>query len=225
MKYATTAIAFAFSNILTGCLNDEPRIIQVQVPVPVQVAPAPVAAPVPNIQVALPPQEEPRVVEVLSATPTYRETQVPKQQCHTENVPVEYEEQEPTTQEVPNDEPRRLSGGGAVLGGLGGALAGHQVGNGSGRQLATLIGLVGGAMAGSRMGSDIPPATRTITVMQTVTRTRYEQRERCETVNETSREVVNYSVTFNYKGQLHTTVLPYDPGSSIILGMAGVGGR
>lgn len=224
--------------MLSACFNDEPRIIQVQVPVPVPAAPAqvvvpaPVAAPVPvaetapNNQVAQPLQEEePRVVQVISATPNYRETQVPHQQCQTESVPVDYEEEVPVTQVVQNDEPRRQSVGGALLGGLLGAVLGHQVGNGSGRQAATGIGLIAGMAAGDHYGSEIPPATKTVTVMQRVTRTRYEQQEHCETVNETSREVENYTVTFNYKGQPVTTVMPYNPGPNLVLGLAGNGGR
>jgi uncharacterized protein YcfJ len=197
--------------MLTACLNDEPRIVQV-----------PAA---PNYSVAPIQTEEPRVVQVISATPNYRENQVPQQQCHTESVPVEYEEQVPTTQEVPNDEPRRQSVGGAVLGGLLGAGVGRQIGHGHGRQAATILGLIGGAVAGGHMGGETPPATRTVTVMQTEKRTRYEQQEKCETVNETSREVESYTVTFNYRGQPVTTVMPYNPGPNLVLGMAGNGGR
>lgn len=206
MKNTITTLAICIP-MLTACFNDEPRIVQV----PVSAAP---------IQA-----EEPRVVQVISATPNYRETQVPKQQCHTENVPVEYEEQVPTTQEVPNDEPRRQSVGGAVLGGLLGAALGNQIGHGGGRAVATGIGLIGGMAAGDHLGGSTPPATKTVTVMQIVKRTRYEQQEKCETVPETSREVENYTVTFNYKGQPVTTVMPYNPGPNLVLGMAGNGGR
>ena len=206
--------------MLTACLNGEPRIVQVPVPAMQMAAPmsVPLAAPIQA--------EEPRVVQVISATPNYRETQVPRQQCHTENVPDEYQEEAPTTQEVPADEqPRQQSVGGAILGGLVGALAGSRAGNGNGRKLAMAIGTVGGAVAGSYMGGEAPPATKTVTVMQTVTRTRYEQQEKCETVNETSREVENYTVSFIYKGQQVSTIMPYNPGTHLVLAMAGNGGR
>ena len=211
MKYTIATLAVCIP-MLTACFNDEPRIVQVPVPA------APMAAPAQAV-------EEPRVVQVISATPNYRETQVPKQQCHTENVPVEYEEQVPITQEVANDEPRRPSAGGAALGGLVGAFVGNQIGHGGGRALATGIGLIGGMAAGDRLGGHTPPATKTVTVMQVEKRTRYEQQEKCETVSETSREVENYTVTFNYKGQPVTTVMPYNPGPNLVLGMAGSGGR
>ena len=193
--------------MLAACFNDEPRIVQ---------------APVPAAPMAAQPQaEEPRVVQVLSATPNYRESQVPQQQCHTESVPVEYEAQEPVTQEVANDEPRQQSVGGAIIGGLVGALVGNHIGQGSGRAVATGIGLIGGMAAGDHLGGSTPPATKTVTVMQTVKRTRYEQQEKCETAPETSREVMNYTVTFLYKGQQVTTVMPYNPGPNLVLGMAG----
>lgn len=48
------------------------------------------------------------------------------------------------TQERP-----QTSGAGAVLGGLAGAVLGHQIGGGSGRSAATVLGAVGGAIAGN----------------------------------------------------------------------------
>ena len=42
--------------------------------------------------------------------------------------------------------------GGAVIGGIVGGVLGHQVGGGSGRDLATAAGVVGGAMAGNAIG-------------------------------------------------------------------------
>ena len=53
------------------------------------------------------------------------------------------------------------SGGGAILGAVIGGVLGHQVGGGSGRDAATVVGVVGGALAGnevekrSKNGSDV----------------------------------------------------------------------
>ena len=56
------------------------------------------------------------------------------------------------TQERP-----QTSGAGAVLGGLAGAVLGHQIGGGSGRSAATVIGAFGGAIAGNSIeGSQQP---------------------------------------------------------------------
>ncbi len=46
-------------------------------------------------------------------------------------------------------EPSSGIGAGAVIGGIAGAVIGHQVGGGSGRDLATIAGGVGGAVAGN----------------------------------------------------------------------------
>lgn len=45
--------------------------------------------------------------------------------------------------------PNQTNGAGAVIGGLAGAVIGHQFGGGSGRDLATIAGGVGGAVAGN----------------------------------------------------------------------------
>ena len=43
----------------------------------------------------------------------------------------------------------QTNGAGAVIGGLAGAVIGHQIGGGTGRDLATIAGGVGGAVAGN----------------------------------------------------------------------------
>jgi outer membrane lipoprotein SlyB len=45
------------------------------------------------------------------------------------------------------------SGAGAVIGGVAGAVLGHQIGGGSGKDLATVLGAVGGAVAGNQIES------------------------------------------------------------------------
>ena len=45
--------------------------------------------------------------------------------------------------------PNQTNGAGAVIGGIAGAVIGHQFGGGSGRDLATIAGGVGGAVAGN----------------------------------------------------------------------------
>jgi outer membrane lipoprotein SlyB len=50
---------------------------------------------------------------------------------------------------VQGQEAGRTSGAGAVIGGIGGAVIGNQVGGGSGRDVARIAGIVGGAIAGN----------------------------------------------------------------------------
>ena len=51
------------------------------------------------------------------------------------------------------------SGLGVIAGGALGGLAGNQVGNGSGRDLATLAGIVGGAIAGNKIEEKVKKTT------------------------------------------------------------------
>ena len=48
-------------------------------------------------------------------------------------------------------EPGEAKGLGAIAGGIGGAVLGHQVGSGRGNKLATILGAVGGAIAGNHV--------------------------------------------------------------------------
>lgn len=98
---------------------------------------------------------------------------------------------------------------GAVIGGAAGGLAGAQVGKGSGKTAATAAG----AIAGSMIGDHVQNGQRTPSAgAQPV--------ERCRTV-ETSREVIKgYTVVYRYNGHDVTTRLPYDPGSTVRVGVS-----
>jgi outer membrane lipoprotein SlyB len=50
---------------------------------------------------------------------------------------------------IRTQEPARSGAGGAIIGGIAGAVLGHQIGGGTGRDLATIAGGVGGAVAGN----------------------------------------------------------------------------
>ncbi len=93
-----------------------------------------------------------------------------------------------------------------IVGGLLGGLLGHQVGRGSGQTAATVIGATGGAVAGAAVGNRAgePPA------------------QQCRTV-ESSREVINgYDVVYRYNGRDVNVALPYNPGSTITVGVAAI---
>lgn len=90
-----------------------------------------------------------------------------------------------------------------IIGGVLGGLLGHQVGRGSGQTAATIVGAAGGAVAGNMVGNRVgaQPA------------------QQCRTV-ESSREVVNgYNVVYRYNGRDVNVALPYDPGSTIKVGV------
>ena len=127
---------------------------------------------------------------VSSVDPQYESVSVPRQECSSRWV----------------SETRRTGGrdyGGAVLGGVAGALLGNQFGNGHGREAATALGAVVGAFTGDNMAN----------------RDRREQDEQiprevttCRTVNEVQTRVVGYRVNYEYRGQHFATLMHENPG-------------
>lgn len=90
-----------------------------------------------------------------------------------------------------------------IIGGVLGGLLGHQVGRGSGQTAATIVGAAGGAVAGNMVAN----------------RAGAQPAQNCRTV-ESSREVVNgYNVVYRYNGRDVNVALPYDPGSTVKVGV------
>jgi uncharacterized protein YcfJ len=126
---------------------------------------------------------------VRSAEPQYESVNTPREECRRDWV---------------NDRHRiGQDHGGAVIGGVAGALLGNQVGKGHGREAATAVGAVVGALAGDRIASrdrwdryeDVPREVTT-----------------CRMVNEVSTRIVGYQVTYEYRGQQFTTLMRENPG-------------
>jgi uncharacterized protein YcfJ len=127
---------------------------------------------------------------------------------------------QPITQSVTTSKPRRVCRdeqvavpetykdkhqiGGAVVGGLVGALAGHQIGGGKGKTLAT----VGGAAAGAFAGHEIQKKH------QESNATKMETRNVCHTVTDktTATKTVGYDVTYTLNGQAGHIRMDYNPG-------------
>jgi len=130
---------------------------------------------------------------VRSVEPQYEGVSVPREECSRHWV----------------NERRRVGQqnyGGAVIGGVAGALLGNQVGKGHGREAATAVGAVVGALAGDRLAN----------------RHRWEQYEdaprevtTCRIVNEVQSRIVGYHVTYEYRGQQFTTLMRDNPGPSL----------
>ena len=94
---------------------------------------------------------------------------------------------------------------GAAVGAVAGGLLGSQVGNGSGKGATTAAGTIAGAMIGDRV------ATKQTAAAQPV--------QRCRTV-ESSREIIKgYNVVYRYNGRDIATTLPYNPGSTVKVGV------
>lgn len=106
---------------------------------------------------------------------------------------------------TPSEAPRKESSVVApIIGGIVGGLLGHQVGQGSGQTAATIVGATGGAVVGNMIGNRAG-AQRS--------------GQRCRTV-ESTREVINgYNVVYRYNGRDIATTLPYNPGSTVKVGV------
>ena len=126
---------------------------------------------------------------VIGYEPQYESVNVPREVCRSDWV----------------GEARRPVGrdyGGAVIGGLAGALLGNQVGHG--REAATAVGAVIGAFTGDNV----------------VRRNHWEQPnepvrrevQTCRTVYDVQSRVVGYRVDYDYNGQRLSTVVHDEPG-------------
>jgi uncharacterized protein YcfJ len=130
---------------------------------------------------------------VRSVDPQYESVSVPREECRSHWI----------------NETRRTGGreyGGAVIGGVAGALLGNQVGRGHGREAATALGAVVGAFAGDRIANG----------------DRWEQYEEvprevtsCRTVSDVQTRVAGYRVNYEYRGQQFTTLMRENPGPSL----------
>jgi uncharacterized protein YcfJ len=137
---------------------------------------------------------QPRFAQVVAVQPITQSvtSSKPRQVCRDEQVAV------PETYKDKNQI------GGAVVGGLVGALAGHQVGGGKGKTLAT----VGGAAAGAFAGHEIQKRH------QENNQTHTEIRNVCHTVTDksTSTKTVGYDVTYTLNGQAGHIRMDHNPG-------------
>lgn len=132
------------------------------------------------------------MARVLTSTAVMQQVAVPRQVC--------------TTQQVV--QPGQPSGAGAAMGAIAGGALGNAVGGGSGRDLATMIGLVGGAVLGNRVEGTRDEVRN---VQQCSTQTTYENR------------VLHYDVVYEYDGKRFSIKMPNDPGQYVRLQLNPVG--
>ncbi len=92
---------------------------------------------------------------------------------------------------------------GAAVGAVAGGLLGNQVGDGRGKGAATAAGAIAGAMIGDRVG-----AQQTASAVQ-----------RCRTIQSTREIIKGYNVVYRYNGRDVATTLPYNPGSTVKVGV------
>ena len=149
---------------------------------------------------------------VTHVEPRYRVVRIsePRRECYEESGYSPGEAAAYRTGDARDAE--RSAAGGTILGGLIGAVIGHQFGYGHERAVGTVAGAVIGSAIGhdaatQRRGGDdygyAPP--------------RPERDERCETryTERVEQRIDGYSVYYRYHGRDYQTVLPYDPGERV----------
>lgn len=188
---ATVVVAAA---TLAGCGNGSPQAGAM--PANATMATSAATAALPPGEAAASPTAgaQPEFAQVVAVQPVTQSstTSTPRQVCADEQVAV------PETYKDKNQI------GGAVVGGLVGALAGHQVGKGKGKTLATL----GGAAAGALAGHEIQKKH------QENNATKMETKNVCHTVNDESTKTttVGYDVTYTLNGKTGHVRMDRNPG-------------
>ena len=134
----------------------------------------------------------PEYAQVVKVTPLTKTLRTPREECHDETL----------TQKVPVKDEHQIIGtvAGAVLGGV----IGHQVGGGTGRDIATIAGAAGGGYAGNRVQKHLQERDTTTTTQQ-----------KCATVYERSEKQVGYEVRYRLNNQEATVKMDHDPGERI----------
>jgi uncharacterized protein YcfJ len=129
---------------------------------------------------------------VRTVEPQYENVSIPRQEC---------------TRQVVN-EVRQVNAapqyGGAIIGGVAGALVGNQVGKGHGREAATALGAVVGAFGGNALANrdaQYQEVPREVTS--------------CRTVNDVQTRINGYRVGYDYRGQAYSTILRDNPGPAL----------
>ncbi|MDP2096956.1 MAG: beta/gamma crystallin-related protein [Hydrogenophaga sp.] len=94
----------------------------------------------------------------------------------------------------------------ALAGALIGGILGHQVGGGSGKDIATVGGAVAGAALGAQVGRSNPAATQDV--------------QRCENVPGGA-QAAYWDVSYNFRGQDHRVQMTSAPGATIVVNEQG----
>lgn len=135
---------------------------------------------------------KPQFADVVAVKDVFQTTVTPREKC--EMVQVQHQ--------APVKDQHRITG--TVVGGVAGGLLGNQIGGGSGKKVATVAGAVAGGYAGNQVQKKMQES-------DVVTKTE----QRCKTVNETSRKVVGYDVTYRLDGKEGVTRMSFKPGEKL----------
>ena len=136
--------------------------------------------------------KSPDYAEVVKVTPLTKTMHTPRQDCHDETV----------THQAPVKDQHQVIGtvAGAVIGGV----LGHQIGGGTGRDIATVAGAAGGGYAGNRIQKNLQDKDTYTTTEQ-----------KCATAYDTSERRTGFEVRYRLNGQEATVKMDHDPGERI----------
>jgi len=137
---------------------------------------------------------------VVASTPVYESINEPRRECWDEQTGYD------NVRSRAYGEVSNHNVGGAILGGILGGVLGNTIGKGDGRKAATAIGIATGAITGDKYGKDDRD-------YRDESRPRFEQR--CRSVDNWSRKLTGYNVTYRYQGHEYSSFMPYDPGRSV----------
>ncbi|HQR22141.1 MAG TPA: glycine zipper 2TM domain-containing protein [Burkholderiaceae bacterium] len=136
--------------------------------------------------------KRPSSAEVLAVKEVTQTVSTPREEC--QDVQVQ--------KQAPVKDSNRIAG--SVIGGVAGGVLGHQVGGGKGKTLATVAGAAGGAYAGNQVQKSMQEHD-----VETTTE------RRCRTVNETSKKLVGYDVTYRLSGKEGVVRTSFKPGATL----------
>ena len=114
-------------------------------------------------------------------------------------------------EQVVQQQPQQSNGlnvPGAVIGAALGGLLGHQVGGGTGKDVATVAGVVGGAALGSQVGRSGNTGSQQAVVAQDV--------RRCDN-NPVQATPSYWDVSYNFRGQDHRIQTANAPGRTVVV--------
>jgi uncharacterized protein YcfJ len=134
--------------------------------------------------------------------PTSADVVAIKEVMQTVNTPREECQDVQVQKQAPVKDSNRVTG--TVIGGVAGGVLGHQIGGGKGKTLATVAGAAGGAYAGNQIQKNMQEKD-----VETTTE------RRCRTVNETSKKLVGYDVTYRLAGKEGMVRTSFKPGPTI----------
>jgi uncharacterized protein YcfJ len=135
---------------------------------------------------------KPKFADVVAVKEITETIKTPREEC--QDVQVQ--------QQAPVKDTNRIAG--TVIGGVAGGVLGHQIGGGSGKTIATVLGAAGGAYAGNQ-------AQGYLQRNDTVTATQ----RKCNTVYDISHKLVGYDVTYRLEGKEGIVRTSFKPGATL----------